>query len=312
MPRLTIHIGAGERLKPAISKATPLGALGTEALVWLGTTCLSGPAAALRALADALVEAAEMADDYDADPDGSTSASGSSSTSTGDLTELTAAGPCTRRPLRARGGVRSGSLPPLTSGYQDHPNHRGPPAHVLPDRAGAKLIVMLGTITWALDWARNWQQQRRRVRVLVHQGVFLPPTIRLTPGPPVTGSAEPYVAPIDTSDPSAASAVPEALFSGPLYYFVKVTNLGVREVVITHVWVDGNPPVAVLVPQRPLPARLRPDEQWEVPIPAEAVQHIPEPEWQVRVRLSSGQTVKSRLNRDVPPVGFMAGPGSGG
>jgi hypothetical protein len=100
------------------------------------------------------------------------------------------------------------------------------------------------------------------------------------------------------------------VLSGPLYYFVKVTNLGVREVVITHVWVDGKPRVDVLV--SPLPARLRPDEQWEVPIPAGTVQHIPEPEWQVRVRLSSGQTVKSRLNRDVPPVGFMAGPGSGG
>jgi hypothetical protein len=70
MPRITVHVGAGERLVPAISKATPMGALGTEALVWIGATCLSGGAAALRALADALVEAADLADDYDADPDG--------------------------------------------------------------------------------------------------------------------------------------------------------------------------------------------------------------------------------------------------
>ena len=35
----------------------------------LGTTCLSGPAAALRALADALVDAADQADAYDADPE---------------------------------------------------------------------------------------------------------------------------------------------------------------------------------------------------------------------------------------------------
>jgi hypothetical protein len=83
-------------------------------------------------------------------------------------------------------------------------------------------------------------------------------------------------------------------------------------VVITHVWVDGDPQVPVLLPQRPPPARLRPDEQWEAPIPAEEVKHIPEPEWQVRVRLSSGNTLKSRLNRDVPPKGFMAGAGSGG
>jgi hypothetical protein len=66
---ITIHIGTRERLEPAISKATPLGALGTEALVWIGATSIRGSAAALRALADALVEAADLADDYDADPD---------------------------------------------------------------------------------------------------------------------------------------------------------------------------------------------------------------------------------------------------
>jgi hypothetical protein len=69
MPRITIDIGARERLEPAISKATPLGALSTEALVWIGATSIRGRATALRALADALVEAADMADDYDADPE---------------------------------------------------------------------------------------------------------------------------------------------------------------------------------------------------------------------------------------------------
>jgi hypothetical protein len=69
MPRITIHVGTHERLEPAISKATPLGALDTEALVWIGATSIRGSAAALRALADALVEAADLADDYDADPD---------------------------------------------------------------------------------------------------------------------------------------------------------------------------------------------------------------------------------------------------
>jgi hypothetical protein len=69
MPQVTIHVGARERLEPAISKATPLGALGTEALVWIGATRIRGRAAALRALADALVEAADLAEAYDADPD---------------------------------------------------------------------------------------------------------------------------------------------------------------------------------------------------------------------------------------------------
>jgi hypothetical protein len=69
MPKITIHVGGRERLEPVISKATPLGALGTEALVWIGTTSIRGNATALRALADALVEAADLADEYDTDPE---------------------------------------------------------------------------------------------------------------------------------------------------------------------------------------------------------------------------------------------------
>jgi hypothetical protein len=69
MPRITIHVGGRERLEPTISKATPMGALGTEAIVRLGPTMITGSATALRALADALVEAADLADAYDADPD---------------------------------------------------------------------------------------------------------------------------------------------------------------------------------------------------------------------------------------------------
>ena len=69
MPRITIQVGGREPLRPAILKATPMGALGTDALVWIGATSIRGSATALRALADALVEAADLADDYDADPD---------------------------------------------------------------------------------------------------------------------------------------------------------------------------------------------------------------------------------------------------
>ena len=69
MARITIHLGTRERLEARISKATPLGALPTEALVYLGAVCFRGPAPAMRALADALVEAADLADAYDADPE---------------------------------------------------------------------------------------------------------------------------------------------------------------------------------------------------------------------------------------------------
>jgi hypothetical protein len=69
MPRITIHVGGREPLEATISKATPMGLLGTEAIVRLGPAMITGTATALRALADALVEAADLADAYDADPD---------------------------------------------------------------------------------------------------------------------------------------------------------------------------------------------------------------------------------------------------
>jgi hypothetical protein len=67
MPQVTIRIGARERINPTISKATLL--LPTDALVWIGTTSIAGTATAMRALANALTKAAELADAYDADPD---------------------------------------------------------------------------------------------------------------------------------------------------------------------------------------------------------------------------------------------------
>ncbi len=69
MPQITIHLGGHEQLEPAITKASPMGLLGTEAIVRLGSTMITGRAVALRALADALVEAADLAEAYDADPD---------------------------------------------------------------------------------------------------------------------------------------------------------------------------------------------------------------------------------------------------
>jgi hypothetical protein len=69
MPRITIHIGGREQLEATISKATPMGLLGTEAIVRFGPAIITGTATALRALADALGEAADLAEAYDADPD---------------------------------------------------------------------------------------------------------------------------------------------------------------------------------------------------------------------------------------------------
>jgi hypothetical protein len=69
MPRFTIHVGGREPMDATISKATPIGLLPTEAIVRLGPAIITGTATALRALADALTEAADMAEEYDADPD---------------------------------------------------------------------------------------------------------------------------------------------------------------------------------------------------------------------------------------------------
>jgi hypothetical protein len=69
MPRVTIRLGGPEPLRATISKGTPLGALGTDAIVYVGQLIIAGQATAMRALADALTEAADMVEAYDADPD---------------------------------------------------------------------------------------------------------------------------------------------------------------------------------------------------------------------------------------------------
>jgi hypothetical protein len=157
-------------------------------------------------------------------------------------------------------------------------------------------MMDVGVVTWLVGLVRDYQQNRRRVRVLVHHGVLL-------------------AAPWQMVDPAQQAAVtgtgqpPHG--EPPLYYFIKVTNSAKREVEVSHVWVEGSPSVPVMLPQRPLPsppaAPLTMGRGW---VPVQAVGHIPEPEWQVRVRLSHGHTVKSRPNRDVPPVGYVAGPGT--
>jgi hypothetical protein len=69
MPRITIRVGGPEPIGATINKATPLGLLGTDAIVHVGQLTITGQAAALRALADACQQAAAMAEAYDADPD---------------------------------------------------------------------------------------------------------------------------------------------------------------------------------------------------------------------------------------------------
>jgi hypothetical protein len=69
MPRVTVHIGEREELRATISKGTPLGALGTDALVYSSLLVIKGTAKALRALAGACRQAAALADQYEEDPE---------------------------------------------------------------------------------------------------------------------------------------------------------------------------------------------------------------------------------------------------
>jgi hypothetical protein len=115
----------------------------------------------------------------------------------------------------------------------------------------------------------------RRLRVLVHRAVFLSDS-----GLPVSDEQ----------------------------LFVKVTNSSdSREVSITHIWLDTTPQIDLLNSARPLPARLQPDETFETWAPVAVLPNVAGLEQLVRVKLSNGTTVKSRLNKDVRPVGHVAG-----
>lgn len=84
----------------------------------------------------------------------------------------------------------------------------------------------IALVRWLADQARKLQQGQRKVRVMAHRAVFQP------------ASSE--------------------------HYFVKVVNLSRdRDIEITHIWFDTNPPLHIFNPDRPLPARLRPDETFE-------------------------------------------------
>ena len=93
-------------------------------------------------------------------------------------------------------------------------------------------------------------------------------------------------------------------------YFLNATNMSHdREIEITHVWFDCQPPVHVLQADRPLPTRLRPDESWETWI---AVDELPVGQREsayilARARMSTGKVVKSVRNPSVPPFGAVPG-----
>jgi hypothetical protein len=124
---------------------------------------------------------------------------------------------------------------------------------------------------WQLDELRGLNQRRRKVRVLVHRAFF---TSWPNPNP---------------------------------HYFIKVTNLSrEREVEITHVWFQAEPRRNVLNPHRPLPKRLKLDEAvGDLDRGERGATDSASRACRPRLALIRG-TIKSRLNRNVPPEGFVA------
>ena len=93
-------------------------------------------------------------------------------------------------------------------------------------------------------------------------------------------------------------------------YFINAMNLSRdREIEVTHVWFESNPPVHVLNPHRPLPKRLRPEESWETWVEVSHLNQYSDDEVYTlaRARLSTGKIVKSKQNRNVPPIGAVPG-----
>lgn len=94
------------------------------------------------------------------------------------------------------------------------------------------------------------------------------------------------------------------------FYFITVTNKSpIRDVELTHVWFASTPQVPIINPERPLPKRLRPDESWTTWKEVETLPNgLRDKAFTLaRVRLSTGRTVRSRLNKRVPPVGEIPG-----
>jgi hypothetical protein len=88
--------------------------------------------------------------------------------------------------------------------------------------------------------------------------------------------------------------------------YVKIINMSRHDVEVTHVWLATKPEVDLIALDPPLPIRLRAEETHEVWFPLDDLPVDVELERLVRVRLSSGKTVRSRWNRNVPPVGGVA------
>ncbi len=106
----------------------------------------------------------------------------------------------------------------------------------------------------------------------------------------------------------------KACFTGtepPVWaYFLTITNLSKRDIVVTHVGMDCRGKYIAAEPQeRTLPIRLKPPEPWQTWIEFEKL-----PDWihdnpypHGRVKLSTGRVIKTKRAKNIPSKGEVAG-----
>ena len=93
-------------------------------------------------------------------------------------------------------------------------------------------------------------------------------------------------------------------------YFFKIANLSKGDIEVTHVGMDcGEDYIEAHPDERPLPKRLKPDEEWETWIEFDKL-----PNWihdnpfpHGRVRLTTGRIIKTKRAKNIPPKGEVAG-----
>lgn len=126
--------------------------------------------------------------------------------------------------------------------------------------------------TWLIDKILQARDSRAKVRVLVHEAFF------------VGGQ---------NKDP---------------FYFVKIINCSPETMfTITHIWVkDSSREVDIINQERPLPHKLEKSDIWETWFPKDIIEDQNSVFENVRIVLSNGKVYKSKKNKDVRPVGFIA------
>jgi hypothetical protein len=178
----------------------------------------------------------------------------------------------------------------------------------------AVLGAGLRAVLWAINRYRRYRQGRRRVSVLVHDAFFrddvgaspltTPPEMNWSM--PATGTGE-WVGVRNWSMPATGTGGGGVI----RYYFMKVANLSAnRDIEVTHAWFEGAERDSLLT-RRPLSVRLAPDKTWEGWLNAATLAHVPNVEFAGRVSVTGiKKPIKSRPNKDVPPFGYVADPGS--